>query len=499
MNPTRLEALPLADASGSLHCGFAAETGNPHDLPNPAVTHGPFSRTLGHFREAVALLIPSMDTNHSAASDEADQSDRLRQWLCLWLAVCGPCLLISTHRLWLGSSEFPRVPFVVGLEVLGAMSDRWLCVAGLLAVAVLGGQAASGGRGTCRGEHVVGGRFPFRLGRSLALPTRAALLVLLASIALLVLRDQHRLQPWLCHFVILTLILARARRVALQRDLILITASLYVWSAWSKLDVSFITTYGQQLVEAMLGAVRLSSRFWSPTSRTLAAAMLPVGELVIAGLLLPRRTRRLGWVLSGVMHVALMLAVGPLGLNHLSGVLIWNVFFLGQNWLLFRTERSESPTLLARPRQWESWLALIVAVAPVLRSVGWLDHWPAWAVYASGIERVSLLVHESAIEKLEPSLRASVEPSQWHPGWRYLRIERWSLETVNAPIYPQDRFFVGVACAIAERSQLDWELKLVWQSAADRFTGKRRTIDYADRDAIEALAVTYRCNAKPVR
>ena len=253
------------------------------------------------------------------------------------------------------------------------------------------------------------------------------------------------------------------------------------------------------MVEAMLGSIGLSSRFWSPTSRAIAAAILPVGELVVAGLLLPRRTRRLGCVLACVMHGALILAVGPLGLNHSAGVLIWNVFFIGQNGLLFRAERTTSPTLLVRPRDWESWLALLVAVAPALRSVGCLDHWPAWAVYASGTERVSLLVHESAIEKLEPSLRACVEPFQWNPQWRYLRIERWSLETVNAPIYPQDRFFVGVAIAIAERSQLDGELKLVWQSSADRFTGERKTIEYADRAAIEALATTYRCNGRPSR
>ena len=461
-----------------------------------------------------------MSTNHSGASTELAQSDRLRRWLCLWLAICGLSLLSSTHRLWLGSSEFPRVPFLRGLDVLNVLSDRWLCVAGLLAVPVLVDAVVRGDR---RSSHAA------RLGHG-------ALLVLLVSIALLVLRDQHRLQPWLCHFVILTLILARSRvsgicrafespslptplpgvpgrgeqdfadgsarhesSSPLSRNLILVTASLYVWSAWSKLDVSFVTTYGQQLVEALLGSIGLSTRFWSPTSRTLAAAMLPIGEFVIAGLFLLGRTRRLGCVLSWVMHVALMLAVGPLGLNHLGGVLIWNVFFIGQNWLLFRAERTTTPMLFARPRDREAWLALIVAVAPALRLLGWLDHWPAWAVYASGTERVSLLIHESAIAKLEPSLRACVEPSQWHPQWRYVRIERWSLETVNAPIYPQDRFFVGVACAIAERAQLDWELKLVWQSSANRMTGERQTLEYADRTAIEELATTYRCNARPAR
>ena len=69
------------------------------------------------------------------------------------------------------------------------------------------------------------------------------------------------------------------------------------------------------------------------------------------------------------------------------------------------------------------------------------------------------------------------------PLWRddrcQLRVDRWSLHAVDAPIYPQNRFQIGVALALAEAYELDDHMLVIVESAADRFTGKRssQTLD----------------------
>src|SRR5690606_33293969 len=74
-----------------------------------------------------------------------------------------------------------------------------------------------------------------------------------------------------------------------------------------------------------------------PAVRRTAVALLPVGEIALfGGLLLPKTRRAAKWVSVG-MHLALLGILGPWGLGDKPGVLIWNVYFIAQNLLLFRS------------------------------------------------------------------------------------------------------------------------------------------------------------------
>src|SRR5262249_28175077 len=150
------------------------------------------------------------------------------------------------------------------------------------------------------------------------------------------------------------------------------------------------------------------------------------------------------------------------GLNHHPGVLIWNVYFIAQDLLLFapariwcgmRTARGQSPvgksadeivghatsekqsvspiaasvappsppTPLprgergdlepedARVTQRISWgcvaiegVLVCVLLLPLLEPWGMCDHWPAWGLYASRAERTIVLIEASSRERLPP-------------------------------------------------------------------------------------------------
>ena len=55
-----------------------------------------------------------------------------------------------------------------------------------------------------------------------------------------------------------------------------------------------------------------------------------------------------------------------------------------------------------------------------------------------------------------------------------LSLSQLSLDELRAPIYPQDRFQIGAALAIANRYQLGEKVHVEMQSASDRFSGARR-------------------------
>ncbi len=416
------------------------------------------------------------------------------------LLALAQILLFLTTSLWFPPVQYPQVPL---LETL-LDSPRWLDV-----VAAVGALA-----GTFFAKK---DRWQSRLSRRLRHSLCASCFVFLF------LSNQHRLQPWAYQFCILHGWLALANPRWMLTGWRWLIISIYLFSALSKVDTSFCTVHGPFLWDGFLhvfGSAHGTAQ-WPANVRFFAAAMMPAAELTAAGCLCFRRTQRAGLYLSCGMHLFLIIALSPWGHNHSAGVLIWNAFFIVQNWLLF-----PSPVSLAEPfRKWFggvshtsfdertaperertpryaqlsglawAWLA-VPLFAPLLEPFGDWDHWPSWAVYAARPERVRMLVHEDEIPHLPVDLQAFLEPPEILEPWQPLRLDRWSLVATRAPIYPQDRFQIGVALAVAERQQLQ-QIKLIVEGPPDRWTGRRDRREVEGIDNVRELARSFRLNALP--
>ena len=378
------------------------------------------------------------------------------------VAAAGLLLLAVTWRLWTPQTVFPQVPFIHRAGSLPAFF-QWiglgLMFAGLLCALLSAGKNPK---------------------------SRAGLILFSAATVGMVMADQHRLQPWAYQLSIAAVVLAFVPGKHALALLRMLTVSLYFHSAVSKLDFSFLETNGQDLVSGLLGTVGLSLEYCSPATRRMAAAMLPVGELLVAFALCSGTLRRLGFYGSIAMHALLLIALGPLGMNHMPGVLIWNGYFILQNWLLFGRHLHsgrEVDVLAPRPAaacaklsscsRWTEALVVAVVLLPLLESLDRIDHWPAWAVYAAHPERVRIYVHNDHVARLPDSLRKHVESPKPFDPWRRVRADSWSLDVLQVPIYPQGRFRLGVAIGIARACDADMEIRIVMDSRANRWTGER--------------------------
>ena len=174
--------------------------------------------------------------------------------------------------------------------------------------------------------------------------------------------------------------------------------------------------------------------------------MFPYGELLVAvGLLLPQ-TRCTAPVAAIVLHLALLIILGPWGLDHHYAVLIWNLFFITQIWILFLNRRLRVPTCpdpsesavehmtigpWSRVVTWIVWVAVLL---PLGEPWGWLDHWPAWQLYAPRNSRVLLYVDEADAARLPSALQPFLGTSTFHSR-RRLDIDRWSLAELSVPTH----------------------------------------------------------------
>jgi hypothetical protein len=398
------------------------------------------------------------------------------------LSLAALLLIAATWPMWTPQTVFPRVPFVgIFRGMPGWLEEAALGVSccGLVLAFVAGSSRRMG---------------------------RWSLIAFAGALVFLALADQHRLQPWAYQFLLLTLVLAALPATEAMAWARLLTASIYFYSALSKLDGAFLESGGGQIVAGLLTFLHAGDQL-SEFSQRVLAGTLAVGELLVAIGLCWRRSRRAAFVASLVMHALLLAALGPWGAQNKPGVLLWNVFFIVQNFVLFGIagERGASTTAqglltsrrvnpgglraaLDAPLQTASvkpaargisaavrCLLVFALLFPLTEPFGLCDVWPGWAVYATGPERLRVLIDSTDRQRLPAALQPVIDPPRFVDDRCLVRIDRWSLETTRAPLYPQNRFRLGVALALARAVGLEQTIQVEIESPANRWTGQRST------------------------
>ena len=423
-----------------------------------------------------------------------------------WAAVL--LLLVAvTHRRWLPITDFPRVPLLPFISLSPEWANR-LAIADC--VAALGIVIPS--------MALVVIRKPIRS------PWLVISLSLLAAFAL----DQHRLQPWAYQSAIYGLIFATLPWPHSRRWLVPLASTIYLYSAAGKFDYQFVHTVGQDFLATIMAPLGGLPEKIGPNTRAFMALSLPSAEALIGiGWLVPR-TRRLAGAAAIGMHAGLIGVLGPWGLNHSPGVLVWNLALIGQAWFLavapvraagrpevhagHETQPGPVPTQpgpvptqpgpvpVRRPRPLSFWLRsllvpLVVTAAillPLSERWGYWDHWLSWALYSPHTSRVDVQIHSTAIDRLPASARESLREDREGDGWRDLDLGDWSLRTVGVPVYPQARYQLALAVVLADRADIDREIRGVVKGVSDRRTGRRETAQLLGRTELRRGLRTYR-------
>ncbi|UUO06724.1 hypothetical protein M4951_00060 [Blastopirellula sp. J2-11] len=409
----------------------------------------------------------------SESSNEVQLEFRLSLYRRL-LAVVGLLLIGTSYKLWLPQTDFPQVPALSALIHVPASIDY------VLAIGIVGSLSA---------WLLLPHRFAYGAGWSVS-----------ACITVSCLLDQHRFQPWAYQLIFTAIVLATCEAKLAMRLLRIIVISIYLYSAASKLNAPFTTELGQTFLEVLLGWFGAKAAL-TDTARQTATLLFPLGELIAGVLLAIPKTRKIGVIIAVVMHMALLLVVGPLGLNHWPGVLLWNFCFLIQAPLLFwpLATKSDTETPVPAPPDKRRAIGIVttlfVVFFPLLEPLGYCDAWPGWALYASHVSRADLYIDAAAAEALPERLQPFLHESKWGP-YR-LDAAQWSLHALNVPIYPDDRFQTGVAIAVAQKYGVAWFCELGVQDPADRYSGERTETRYRGPQQMEAATQRYWLNAQP--
>ena len=354
--------------------------------------------------------------------------------------------------------------------------------------------------------------------------------------------DQHRLQPWAYQSSIYAMIFASMDRDTAKRWIIPLAASIYIYSAAGKFDFQFAHTVGQEFLAAATDPFGGLPDQVSEAVRARLAMCFPTVELIAGIGILFARTRRFASGLVIAMHLTLIAILGPWNRDHSHGVLLWNVLLITQACLV----------LLPRPVQWPRpvpmanavqmanagplptsarlpaagtegvqdaalvsgqgpsaprlsiggvlvrMIVVTALVAPLLERRGFWDHWTSWSLYSPHTSHVDVELHQTAWSRLPASLQSQLLEDTNQDGWRVMDLGSWSLQSRRVPVYPQARYQLGLARAIASRYQLKEEIRARVLSVSNRWTGSRTEQELWNRSEINRAARGYWLLPAPV-
>jgi hypothetical protein len=370
--------------------------------------------------------------------------DQRIKWMRRLMSAGGVVLFVVTWKLWTPQTDFPQIPFSGLLVGVPGWFD-WV------ALTCIGGGLL--GIGACREQTLL----------------RIAIFVFVVAAVCSVALNQHRLQPWVFLLLIHSAYLLTLR----DRDAIAWTrwtiGSVYIFSAVSKLDYQFVFTVGKQMLGTLSGFAGWDVGDLSNSWMVALVLLLPLSELLVGVLLLIPKTRMAAGGLAMVLHLTLLVVLGPLGLDHQLGVLVWNLFFVFQAWLLFvcRPVQSLDEGTAGEKRGrglGRAFGVLVIAMPatclllPQVELPVRADHWVAWEVYAPR------------------SSRAEVERGG---QGRKRSLGELSLKQLGVPVYPQARF--QAACLVSlgstgESGRFEFRRQpILISKTSDRMTGGRQT------------------------
>ena len=306
-----------------------------------------------------------------------------------------------------------------------------------------------------------------------------------------VLCNQHCLQAWHWLFLVTMLLTITSPANALVPSLRIVICTIYLCSGLSRITTNpqagvagMIT---RQLLNLMAGTGPLDPASVNMVCHSLTLIEIATGCLLFSTSKLPTT---LGITLSVLTHVALLLALGPLGLNHHSGVLFWNLCFLALVPILFFNRQSP----LAGVPKWPVG-AILVGVFSVSGLFGFADNWPSWQLYSSRPESWTLWIHRTDTPQLPRSLQnwlATTSQDNWIP----IRLDRLSLQSTGSPIYPEDRFQLAVISEVLRTIPPTLRFRVTIEEPHPLMWWKRSSRELSSRLSIEQQHAEFLLNSR---
>jgi uncharacterized membrane protein YphA (DoxX/SURF4 family) len=251
----------------------------------------------------------------------------------------------------------------------------------------------------------------------------------------------------------------------------LIVASTYAFSGLQKLNFNFINIDFPSIMEPITNAF--------PAARGLVyvlGAGAPFIEMGFGLGLLTEKFRHVSLILAVSMHVFILAVFGPFGHDWNSIIWPWTTAMAVFDILLFTGKQEFSIRDIFWPDRhpYHAGVLAVFVLLPFLSFVNLWDSYLSAALYSGNLTEGIIFANDEGRDSLPGSIRAYLIHSS--PDTNVLNIQRWAIEDLNVPPYPETRIYKQIAKAVCGQSRFPADFVLLVRE--QRMFGGRPQIGY---------------------
>ncbi len=264
-------------------------------------------------------------------------------------------------------------------------------------------------------------------------------LIAIGTLVIVLSQDQMRWQPWVYLYLLMLLpYLLPSHKGGNEKStmlcLQLIIAGVYVWSGIQKLNSNFINSTFVQMIRVF--NIDKGVESWVNVGYA-----VPVIEISIGFALLTSRFRKIGMYCAIAMHIAILVYLSPIVLNHNSVVYPWNVAMIFFIRLLFwgTSENLFSSIRHTRPNIWAIVPLVLVWIFPIFSFFGYWDHYLSFSLYSDKPSNYYIAVEQTELHKINKRFENYFAKIPGLQGGQIIDVNKWAYFELNVPFYPENR------------------------------------------------------------
>lgn len=332
--------------------------------------------------------------------------------------------ILLSFQVWISNRFFPLAPFFEGIAVKGFTAD--IIILGVLIISLL--------------AVIISGKIIF---------TRCALF----SLTILLLQDQLRWQPWVYLYLLILIPFAIFKENKFHFSILsclqFMIVGVYIWSGVQKFNSNFIDNTFKNILTVFFG---LEDQTIVHSLNYLGYS-IPVIEVCMGLSLVIPKFRDAGVIICILTHVFILGYLSPLGINSNSVVYPWNIAMIILVTLLFF--RIKNPINFwsyenIKMKVLNLTMMTLVWVLPLFSFVNLWDNYLSFSLYSDKPNRYYIAIEANEIGKIDKRLHKYFVNIKGLSGGQIIDVDKWSMDVLNVPFYPERRVFKRIASSFCE-------------------------------------------------
>lgn len=283
------------------------------------------------------------------------------------------------------------------------------------------------------------------------------LLIVLFSIFLCI-DDQNRLQPWFFDYTLILFVLFFFKQrvdepnnyTSIFITIQILVASIYIFSGLQKLNSHFVDETLTWIIKPLQDSI---SERQNHLILKLGHAIPYIESIIGIGLLI-KPLRYIMVPLVVMMHVIILIFIGPLGNDYNAVVWPWNIVMIILNLLLFgnvKAERFFDATYLFKNIYFYT-IVVLMLVLPIFSFKNKYDSYLSSSLYSGNTNNCVLILSDKAYKKLPYYIKNFVTRDT---DYNILYIKKWAQTELSVPCVPEYRIFKSIQNYVIEITNTD--------------------------------------------